>query len=113
MMGHVKSVGDFFNVHTKHFALLQEQIEKLLPASRHKHLLDVCRTRWFSRIDGLDILLEIIMAIVGSLEIVICNVDRSWSPISSINRVFSSLQFPFNLLLVLLPLLAFWNLQGL
>ena len=103
MMGHVKSVSDFFNVHPKHFALLQEQIEKLLPASRHKHLLGVCSTRWISRIDGLDVLLEIIIAIVGSLEIVKCNVDRFWSPNSSkdaLSLFFATVSFQFIVCLV-------------
>ena len=104
MMGHVKSVSDFFNVHPKHFALLQEQIEKLLPTSRHKHLLDVCRTRWISRIDGLDVFLEIIVAVVGSLEIVKCNVDRSWSPNSSkdaLSLFFATVSFQFIVSLVI------------
>ena len=80
MMGHIKSVSDFFNVHPKHFALLQQQIEENLPPARHSHLLDACRTRWISRIDGLDVFVEIFVSAAASLEIVMCNADKTWSP---------------------------------
>ena len=61
------------------FALLQQKIETMLPTARHKHLLDVCRTRWDSRIDGLAVFIEIFVSIVASLEAVKCKANKSWS----------------------------------
>ena len=98
MMGLVKSVSNFFNVHPKHFALLQEQIETMLPSVCYKHLLDVCRTHWLSRIDGLDVFVEVIMAVVGSLEIIKSCTDGSWTPASlgeARNLFFSTVSFEF------------------
>ena len=40
----------------------------LLPVIKHRALIDVCRTRWISRIDGLDIIVELFIAILGTLE---------------------------------------------
>ena len=79
MMSHVKSVSLFFNVHPKRFALLSQNIKELHPTAHHEHLIDVCRTRWVARIDGLDVFMEIFDAIVVSLENVKCNVDKSWN----------------------------------
>ena len=98
MMAHVKSVSDFFNVHPKHFSLLQSQIEKLLPFARHKHLIDVCRTRWVSRIDGLDVFVEVFVSIIGSLDLVKMNADRSWNPKickEALNLFYSIVSFEF------------------
>ena len=82
MMEHVKSVSNFFSVHPKR-ALLEQQVKKMLPSARHRHLLDVCRTRWVSRIDGLDVFVEIFIAIIGSFEIVKSCTDGSWTPAST------------------------------
>ena len=68
MMGHVRVVSEFFNVHPKHFALLSEKIHHLLPSAGHKALIDVCRTRWVARIDGLSVFIQGFIAVVDSLE---------------------------------------------
>lgn len=57
--------------------LLQTPIEKLLLSARHKHLLDVCRTRWIARI---DVLVEVFVAILTPLEMVQKNDDKSSNP---------------------------------
>ena len=41
-----------FNNSPKRFDLLKQNIKAMLPQARHCHLIDVCRTRWVSRIDG-------------------------------------------------------------
>ena len=79
MMGLVKSVSDFFNVHPKRFSILEAKIQDLVPGARHSHLIDVCRTRWIARIDGLDVFVELFEAIVSALGSVSLNEDRSWS----------------------------------
>ena len=98
MMEHVKSVSNFFNIHPKHCALLEQQVKKMLPSARHRHLLDVCRTRWVSRIDGLAVFVEIFIAIIGSLEIVKSCTDGSWTPASTHDaRNLFYFQFRLNL----------------
>ena len=57
MMAHVRIVSDFFNNSPKCFQLLQKKIREI-PSARHSRLIDVCRTRWLARIDGLDVFAE-------------------------------------------------------
>lgn len=80
MMGHVRVVSAFFNVHPKRFALLCENIKSLLPQANHSNLIDVCRTRWVARIDGLDIFIELFEPIVQSLADIKDNVQGNWNP---------------------------------
>eukprot|EP00112_Aurelia_sp_Birch-Aquarium-sp1_P023908 Seg732.10 transcript_id=Seg732.10/GoldUCD/mRNA.D3Y31 product="52 kDa repressor of the inhibitor of the protein kinase" protein_id=Seg732.10/GoldUCD/D3Y31 len=80
MMGHVRVVSAFFNVHPKRFALLCENIKSLLPEANHSNLIDVCRTRWVARIDGLDIFIELFEPIVQSLADIKDNVQGNWNP---------------------------------
>ena len=68
MMDNVGGVSDFFNSSPKRMQVLQDNIKKLLPTERHQKLLNVCRTRWVARIDGLQIFIYCYPAIVDSLE---------------------------------------------
>ena len=54
MMDTVRVISDFFNNFAKRQAALEKKIEDLLPAAKHKTLINICRTRWIARIDGLD-----------------------------------------------------------
>lgn len=104
MMGHVRVVSQFFNVHPKRFALLSESIHHLLPLANHKHLIDVCRTRWIARIDGLAVFIEVFVAIVDSLESIKNNVGRSWNgeSVKDANGLFyATISFEFIVCLVI------------
>ncbi|XP_065064865.1 52 kDa repressor of the inhibitor of the protein kinase-like [Rhopilema esculentum] len=79
MMGHVRVVSEFFNVHPKRYVLLCDKIKSLFPQSRHNHLIDVCRTRWVARIDGLEVFVELFQAIVAALAEVKDNLEGTWS----------------------------------
>ncbi len=79
MMGHVKAVSDFFNIHPKRFSVLTDKIKEILPSSRHTKLIDVCRTRWIARIEGLDVFVEIFEGVVAALEEIKNNTERNWS----------------------------------
>ena len=79
MMSHVRVVIEFFNAHPKRFSTLQQKIKNLVPSARHNHLIDVCRTRWVARIDGLSEFIEVFIAIVNSLETIKDNSDENWS----------------------------------
>ena len=69
----------FFNMHHKRFEVLNERITTLLPNARHSHLLDVCRTRWLARIDGLIVFIEVFEAVVSALEAIKLNISGKWS----------------------------------
>eukprot|EP00795_Rhopilema_esculentum_P016928 gene16928-biopygen6032 len=66
-------------------------------------LIDVCRTRWVARIDGLDVFIQIFAAVVAALEAIQDNADKSWSPESmrdASSLVLSITSFGFILSLV-------------
>ena len=75
MMEHVRVVSEFFNFSPKRFELLVNTIKALLPNENHKRLINVCKTRWVARIDGLDVFIEVFPAIVRGFEIIKGNID--------------------------------------
>ena len=79
MMGHVKVVSYFFNTSPKRFALLEKKIKELVPGAAHTHLIDVCRTRWIARLDGLDVFASVFVPVTHCLEIIKNNKGRSWN----------------------------------
>ena len=104
-MGHVKVVSDFLNVSPKRFDLLTKKIKELYPSARHTHLIDVCRTRWVSRIDGLDVFIEVFVPVVDSLETIKDNVGGKWNSnsvrdASGLYHATISFQFIFCLVVV-------------
>ena len=44
-----------------------------------KAILDVCKTRWIQRIDGLEVFLELFEAIVETMDEIKTNKDKSWN----------------------------------
>ena len=77
MMEHVRVTSEFFNFSPKRFNLLVKTIEETCPTSSHKRLINVCRTRWVARIDGLLVFIEVFPAIVKCLETIRDNADDS------------------------------------
>lgn len=103
MMGHVKVVSDFFNVSPKRFDLLTKKIKELQPSARHTHLIDVCRTRWVARIDGLDVFTEVFVPVVDSLETIKDNVGGKWNTDSvrdASGLFYATISFHFMICLV-------------
>ena len=81
MMSHVRVVSEFFNASPKRFAFLTKEIKNTeeIEEGRHTHLIDVCRTRWIARIDGLDVFAEVFLAVVKCLEKIKLNVEGPWN----------------------------------
>ena len=50
-------------------------------------LINLCKTRWIARIDGLAVFVEVFTAIVKCFEIIKANADRSWN-VESVNKAF-------------------------
>ena len=78
MMDKVRCVSEFF-AWPKRAELLTENIVSLTPEYRHETLLDVCKTRWVARIDGLDRFEEMYEVIMVTLQTVRDNVGGHWN----------------------------------
>ena len=79
MFDTVGEVTRSFEYSPKKEALLVQKLKDVCPESRRHKLLDVCKTRWIQRIDGLEVFLELYEAIVAMLETIKANADRSWN----------------------------------
>ena len=49
------------------------------PSKNHKRLINVCKTRWVARIDGLSVFIEVFPAIVKCFQIIRDNVGDKWN----------------------------------
>ena len=79
MFDTVGEVTRSFEYSPKKEALLVQKVKDVCPESCRHKLLDVCKTRWIQRIDGLEVFLELYEAIVAMLETIKANADRSWN----------------------------------
>lgn len=68
MMRTVRKLSEFFSNSPKRQHHLVEKIKELLPTSNHRILIDVCRTRWIARLDGLDRVVELLFPVLATLE---------------------------------------------
>ena len=79
MFDTVGEVTRSFEYSPKKEALLVQKVKDVCPESRRHKLLDVCKSRWIQRIDGLEVFLELYEAIVATLETIKANAERSWN----------------------------------
>nr|XP_002161386.3 52 kDa repressor of the inhibitor of the protein kinase-like [Hydra vulgaris] len=77
MMDHVRIVSDFFNNSPKRLEDLSTKIVELCPKSSFQKTINVCRTRWIERIDGLEAFIELYPAIIASLTCI--KEDETWN----------------------------------
>ena len=75
MMNVVRALSDLFNNSPKRQQCLIAKIRELLPNNNHRVLIEVCRTRWISRIDGMDRIVQLLPAIISLLEDITLNSD--------------------------------------
>ena len=76
----IKDIPYFLNFSPSRTEHLQNFIKKYEQGRKKCKLIDVCRTRWISRIDGLDVFEELFTYVVETLEYFSVN------PESTINR---------------------------
>ena len=62
-----------FEYSPKKESLLVQKVKDVCPDSRRHKLLDVCKTRWIQRRDGLKVFLELYKAIVATIETIKTN----------------------------------------
>ena len=68
----------------------------MFPEVARKKLLDVCRTRWLERIDGLDLFEDLFLAILMTLEEISFNLECKYNEDTSVEaNSLSKLIFNF------------------
>ena len=83
MMDVVRKISEFFDNSPKRQQHLISKIRLLMPAANHFVLVNVCRTRWIERIDGMDRIVELLHPVVATLEDISMNrnapSDGNWN----------------------------------
>ena len=105
MMDAVKKCSDIFHFSAKKKTLLKENVSKTMPEDKRTTLLDVCRTRWIQRVDGLERIEELIEPIILTLDMISENFDGSYgrdarSDAQGVYWTFKSFQFAVYLIIV-------------
>jgi len=107
MMGMVKKLSDFFHNSPKRHGYLMKKIKDMMPASTHNTLIDVCRTRWIARLDGMDRMIEFIKPVMSTLEDISMNQDAfgnlqwNYSSRNDAQVLINAVNFPFIVALVI------------
>ena len=96
-----RCISDFFNDSPRRQQLSENIFKNLKLDVKHTKLLDVCRTIWILRIDGLARFLEMYEAIVETMLIISQNSGRSWNSCAGDASSFWSLLLNFNFLFTL------------
>ena len=78
-MDNIKDISYFFNLSPIRHQCLEINIQQELPIERHSKRLDVCRTRWVARIDGMNIFENLMPAIVSAFEDMSYNDDKKFN----------------------------------
>ena len=55
------------------------------PEAKRTKLIDVCRTRWVARIDGMEVFQDLMPAVVASLEEMTFNKEKTYNRETSAN----------------------------
>ena len=83
MMDVVRKIPEFFDNSPKRQQHLISKIRLLMPAANHFVLVNVCRTRWIERTDGMDRIVELLHPVVATLEDISMNrnapSDGNWN----------------------------------
>ncbi len=98
MMDTLEAVNLFFSNSPKRQYLLEQKLKEECPETTHVRLTDICKTRWVQRLDALEVFLDLLPAILATLEEVGRNANRSWSGEASVKanglyHQFSTFQF--------------------
>ena len=110
MMSTVRKLSEFFDNSPKRQHRLSSKVPELLPRANHTTLVNVCRTRWIERIDGLDRIAELLLPVCETLEDIKLNRgDRGIAGEGKWNRqsqddaanLFNAINFQFIVTLVI------------
>ena len=84
VMDAVKAISYFFGLSPKRQEHLEKVIKENFPEVTRKKLLDVCRTRWLERIDGVDLFEDLFLAILMTLEEIFFNLEGKYNKDTSV-----------------------------
>ena len=97
VMDAIKAISYFFNLSPKRQEHLEKVIEENFPEVTRKKLLDVCRTRWLERIDGVDLFEDLFLATLMTLEEIFFNLKGKYNKATSVKaNSFLKLIFIFD-----------------
>ena len=65
-MDTIKQLSYFFNLSPKRQGALEKHVMTDYPEAKRTKLIDVCRTRWVARIDGMEVFQDLMPAVVAS-----------------------------------------------
>ena len=97
-MGTMHELTNFFRFSPKRESLLLDKTEEVCPQFSHTRLNDICKTRWVQRPDSVEVMTELMDAVVETLEEIKVNADKSWNHESTTkaNGLYHSItNFPF------------------
>ncbi|XP_066913181.1 52 kDa repressor of the inhibitor of the protein kinase-like [Clytia hemisphaerica] len=105
MMDSIRKCSEVFHFSPKKTELLKEKIQELMPEDQRDTLIDVCKTRWLRRIDGLERVHEMMVPILETLDLIAGNHDGSYnkearSIAQGIYWTFKSFHFILHLIVV-------------
>ena len=80
MLKQVKDVPNFMNVYQTCNIRFDEKVPEFSPETRKSKLVDVCRTRWVDRIEGLGTCQELFVPVFRTLEHMEANTDGQYNP---------------------------------
>ena len=81
MMKHVKDVSNFINISQTRNMPFEEIVHNYPDReSQKRRLVDVCRTRWVERIEGLDTFIELFIPLYNTLKQMTLNVEGKYRP---------------------------------
>ncbi|XP_067029975.1 52 kDa repressor of the inhibitor of the protein kinase-like [Acropora muricata] len=108
MMDVVRKLSEFFDNSPKRQQHLINKIRLLMPAANHFVLVNVCRTRWIERIDGMDRIVELLHPVVATLEDISVNRNgpndgSNWNQNSrnDAQALINAITFPFIITVVI------------
>ena len=88
-----------FLFYPKRAECLKSQVQNFTPQQRHRTFLDICRTRWIARIDGIDRFEEMLEVVTLTLQSTRDNVGGHWN-IDSQNLAGSTCRKVFYLFII-------------
>ena len=95
VMDAIKAISYFFDLLPKRQEHLEKVIKENFPEVTRKTLLDVCRTRWLERINGVDLFEDLFLAILMTLEEIFFNLEGKYNKDTSV-KANSVLKLIFN-----------------
>ena len=79
IMDTIKHLSYFFNLSPKRQGALEKHVMTDYPEAKRTKLIDVCRTRWVARIDGMEVFQDLMPAVVASLGELTFNKEKTYN----------------------------------